>query len=314
MRKLDKGTAAQLFVFTFSFPKNFPMKNLIFPVLLGLGLVGCAQSAKDEQVAASPQPVAVPAQNAPLPASESAPATAIQPASAVNATTPPNPGRPARVVVYEGKMELAVASFERASTGIDSLLNAHGAYLNDAHETRRDGRPHQQMTIKVPPAHFVPLVAALGKLGRVENKDVASADVTADILAASTSLADQQTAQAKYQQLLAKTSNAKEVQHLLEQARQAQASTAAAQARLQAFGAQQAWATLALHYYQVLPSPEPSEPLPAFAPQFLDSFNRGWSVVLSVLVWLTNLWPLALLAVGVAGGLRWWHRRSQLPA
>ncbi|MBF9144011.1 DUF4349 domain-containing protein [Hymenobacter properus] len=290
------------------------MKNLIFPVLLGLGLVGCAQSAKDEQVETGPQTVASQQQNEPAAGPATTQGTNVLAAASSGAAALPSPAAPARTVVYEGKMELAVNNFERASTGIDSLLNAHGAYLNDAHETRHDGRPHQQMTIKVPPAHFAPLVAALGKLGRVENKDVASADVTADILAASTTLADQQTAQAKYQQLLTKTTDAKQVQHLLEQARQAQANATAAQARLQAFGAQRAWATLALHYYQLLPSPEPSEPLPAFAPQFLESFNRGWSVVLSVLVWLTNLWPLVLLAGAAVAGLRWWHRRSQLPA
>ncbi|MFD2717374.1 DUF4349 domain-containing protein [Hymenobacter monticola] len=289
------------------------MKNLIFPVLLGFGLVGCAQSAKDEQAATGPQTVASHTQHEPTAGSTPEQGAASTPAPSPGAAPLPSPPAPPRTVVYEGKMELAVRNFERASTGIDSLLNAHGAYLNDAHETRSDDRPHQQMTIKVPPAHFVPLVAALSKLGRVENKDVASADVTADILASSASLADQQTAQTKYQQLLAKTTDAKEVQHLLEQARLAQANAAAAQARLQAYGAQRAWATLKLHYYQVLPSPEPNEPLPAFAPQFLESFNRGWSVVLSVLVWLTNLWPLVLLAGGAVAGLRWWHRRS-LPA
>ncbi|MBO2009261.1 DUF4349 domain-containing protein [Hymenobacter negativus] len=278
------------------------MKYLIFPVLLGLGLVGCSQS-KEEATLPDLQTTAAPAPTD----SVAAPiASGSQTTDLPSLPAQPNPV--AHTVVYEGKLELAVNNFEKASPKIDSLVNIHGAYLATAHETRADGLLRQEMTIKVPPTKFVALVAALGRLGHIESKDVASADVTADILSASNTLAEQQAAQNKYQQLLAKTTNPAEVQRLVGQERQAKEDIAAAQARLQQFGAQRKWATLTLHVRQLLPTPEPSEPLPAFAPQFLDAFNRGWSVVLSVLVLLTNLWLLLLSGAG-AWGLRWWRLR-----
>jgi hypothetical protein len=302
IQKSDKGSAAPLFVFTFSFLKNLPMKYLIFPVLLGLGLVGCSQS-KEEASVPEVQTTAAPAPTDSVapPVAPSAQTTELQ--------SPSQPTTVAHTVVYEGKLDLAVNNFEKASPKIDSLVNLHGAYLATAHETRADGLLRQEMTIKVPPTQFVALVAALGRLGRVENKDVASADVTADILAASNTLAEQQAAQHKYQQLLAKTTNPTDVQRLVGQQRQAKEDIAAAQARLQLFGAQRKWATLTLRVRQLLPTPEPTEPLPAFAPQFLEAFNRGWSVVVSVLVLLTNLWPLLLVAGAGAWGLRWWRLR-----
>lgn len=278
------------------------MKYLIFPVLLGLGLVGCSQSKEDASVA-EPQTTAAPAPT-------ESPAASVAPASQEPESQPVAQQQAvARAVVYEGKLNLVVNNFEKASPKIDSLISLHGAYLATAHETRSDGLVRQDMTIKVPPTKFVPLVAALGKLGYTENKDVASADVTADILAASNSLTEQQAAQRKYQQLLAKTTNPADVQRLIGQERQAKDEIAAAQAKLQQFGAQRQWATLTLHVRQLLPSPEPSEPLPAFAPQFLDAFNRGWSVVLAILVLITNLWPLMLVGAVGAWALRWWRLR-----
>lgn len=280
------------------------MKNLIFPVLIGLGLAGCSQSTKDKKGVAIAQ---FPATESPA---ERPPAPAKLPADLPQAPTTPVD----RTVVYEGKMELVVDHFERASASIDSLIKQHGAYLGTAHETRSDGRPHQQMTIKVHPEQFSLLVAALGRLGRVENKDVASADVTADILAASNALSEKQTVRAKYQQLLAKTTDPAQVQRLVEQEHQAQTDIVTAQNQLRQFGAQSKWATLSLYFYQLLPSPEPSERLPAFAPQFLESFTRGWAVVLGLLVLLTNLWPLVLFGGASAWGLHRWRMRRQTPA
>lgn len=278
------------------------MKYLIFPVLLGLGLVGCSQSKEDTPVSES-QPAVAPTPAAPVAAPVATGSQATEP----RATAQPKPAE--HTVVYEGKLDLGVNDFEQASARIDSLVDAHGAYLAASHETRADGLIIQDVTIKVPPTKFVSLVAALGKLGHIQNKDVASADVTADILAASIALDEQQAAQRKYQQLLTKTTNPAEVQRLVGQERQAKEEVSAAQARLQQFGAQRQWATLTLHVRQLLPSPEPTAPLPASAPQFLEAFNRGWSVVLAVLVLITNLWPLLVAGGIVAWGLRWWRLR-----
>ncbi|RZK87114.1 MAG: DUF4349 domain-containing protein, partial [Hymenobacter sp.] len=177
------------------------------------------------------------------------------------------------------------------------------------HEERASGQQRQEMTVKVPPTEFTALVAALGRLGHIENKDIASTDVTADLLQAATNLDAKKTAVAKYQQQLASAANPAEARRLEEQARQLRLDLAADQAKLQQLGARSTWATLTLRYYQVLPTPEPSTPLPTFAPQFLAAFYRGWSVVLSILVALTNFWPLGLLGAVAAWGVRRWQQR-----
>jgi hypothetical protein len=300
--KLDKESAAQLFSLTFSFPFLFLMKRLIYPALLGLALVGCSQANTKEDatmqdaVAASAQPMPVPTaeRNAPTPL----PTTDAQVAQS-----------PGKAVVYEGKLDLAVDDFNQATTTINRLLEENDAYLSTAHETRADGQQRQEMIIKIPPAKFVSVVTALGQLGRVENKDVASADMTADVLQTNARITAKQATEAKYQQLLKHMTNPTEVRQLEEQTRQLQLDLSADQARLQAFGARSTWATLALRYYQILPTTELTTPLPAFGPQFQAAFNRGWSFILEIAVTLTNFWPLWLLGGIGAWGVRRWRQR-----
>jgi hypothetical protein len=283
------------------------MKRLIYPALLGLALAGCSQSSTEQSTATVPE-VQV---NQPImtqgPAPEVATPTAPEsttPAPFAVATPPLD-----RHVVYHGELDLAVDSFEQASASINRLLVEHGSYLSTAHEERANGQQRQEMTIKVPPNEFAAFVAALGRLGHIQNKDIASTDVTADLLQTAANLEAKKTAAAKYQQQLAHATSPAETRRLEEQTRQLHLDLAADQARLQQLGARSAWATLTLRYYQVLPAPEPTAPLPTFAPQFLTAFYRGWSVILSVLVALTNYWPLILLGGLATWGVRRWRQR-----
>jgi hypothetical protein len=283
------------------------MKRLIYPVLFGLALAGCSQERSEQTVAtASEAPVnqSIITQG-PAPAGQDpAPVEAVAAPSAAT-IRPLDPH-----VIYQGELQLAVDNFEQASASINRLLVQHGSYLSTAHEERANGQQRQEMTIKVPPTQFAALVAALGHLGHIENKDIASTDVTADLVQAATSLETKQTAVARLQQQLAQAPNPTEARRLEAQAHQLRLDLAADQARVQQLGSRSAWAVLTLHYYQVLPTPEPSAPLPTFAPQFAAAFYRGWSVVLSVLVALTNFWPLGLLGVVAAWGVRRWRQRQ----
>jgi len=220
--------------------------------------------------------------------------------------------QPPRTIVYQGTLDLAVVDFNQTTTSINRLLEQNDAYLGTAHETRADGQHRQEMTIKVPPAKFVALVTALGQLGHVENKDVASADVTADLLQTAKNLASKQATATKYQQQLAQTTNKEAASRLQAQASQLQADLATDQAKLQQFGARSTWATLLLRYYQPLSATDTDEPQPAFAPQFQVAFYRGWSVILSIAVVLTNIWPLLVLGgIGTWGWRRWRLRHPE---
>lgn len=263
--------------------------------MFGLGLAGCSQSAPKTSLESTTE-VAV--AQAP-----SAPATA----SSVVAPTP----APNRNIIYNGELHLAVDDFEQTSAHIERLATDHGAYLGTAHETRANGEHRQEMTFKVPPGRFLALVSALGKLGRIENKTVSSADVTADMLEAAASLRTKEATEAKYEQLLAATANPAELKRLEEQARQTRVEAAAVQAQLQEFGARSAWATLTLRYYQVLPAAAPASPIADFYPRFLEAFYRGWSILLGVVVLFTNVWPLLLLGgLGIWAGHRWRFRQQ----
>jgi hypothetical protein len=276
------------------------MKRLIYPALFGLALAGCSQKRSEQELATTPEPAV----------SQSVITQAPTPTgvSATPATAEVRPLDPH--VIYQGELNLAVDDFEQASATINRLLLRHDSYLSTAHEERANGQQRQEMTIKVPPTKFAALVADLSRLGHVENKDVASTDVTADLVQAATNLEAKQTAVAKYQQQLARATNPAEARRLEEQTRQLRLDLDADQAKLQLLGARSTWATLTLRYYQVLPALEPTAPLPTFAPQFLAAFYRGWSVVLSILVVLTNFWPLGLLGGITFWAVRRWQQRQ----
>ncbi|HET9503100.1 MAG TPA: DUF4349 domain-containing protein [Hymenobacter sp.] len=282
------------------------MKRLILPALLGLALAGYDSSHEETSADAPTQTTVSEVKSPTLPPMPAAEPEAA-PAAAIAMTAPV--AKPNRDIIYQGELDLAVNDFNQATTRINQLLELHDAYLSTAHETRADGQHRQEMTIKVVPGKFVELVTALSQLGHVENKDVASADVTADVLQTAKTLATKQAAATKLQQQLAKTTDKDEASRLQAQASQLQTDLATDQAKLQQIGARSTWATLRLRYYQPLAATDTDEPQPAFAPQFQVAFNRGWSVVLSIAVVLTNIWPLLLLSGLGTWGWRWWRLR-----
>ena len=291
------------------------MKYLMIPVLLGLGLAGCSQAKSDEAVAETPptyQARRAPA--APATASPTLTATpttsAEQPAEVV-ATAKAQPGHS---VAYQAELKMAVDDFDRATDHVNELVERHGAYLGSAHETRADGQRRQEMTLQVPPRQFVALVAALGKLGHIETKDIAAVDITADALAAAAQLDEQQAAEAQTRHQLARAGTPTERARLEGEIRRQRADEGATQTQLQQFGTRATWAILTLRYYQVLPISEPVSPQPAVAPRFQQAFGWGWNLVLELAVGLAYAWPALLLAALGTWSLRRWRLRHAAQA
>ena len=288
------------------------MKFLIIPVLLGLGLAGCSQSKSDETIAdARPE---YPARRAPVAATAVASAPAATPTAAVE--QPAEAVAIAKVqaghsVAYQAELRMAVDDFDKATDRVNELLERHGAYLGTAHETRADGQRRQEMTLQVPPRQFVALVSALGKLGHIEAKDIAAADITADALATAARFETQQATETQTRQQLARATSVAERTRLEGEIRRQRVETETTQAQLQQFGNRAEWATLTLHYYQVLPVTEPSAPESPVAPRFRQAFGWGWGLLMDLAIALAYAWPaLLLVALGTWGLHRWKLRQS----
>lgn len=222
--------------------------------------------------------------------------------------------QPGHSVAYQAELRMAVDDFDKATDRVNELLAHHGAYLGSAHETRADGQRREEMTLQIPPQQFVPLVSALGKLGHIEAKDIAAADITADALATADRLDEQQAAEAQTRQQLARAGSPAERARLEGEARRQQVESEAARKQLQQFGIRATWASLTLRYYQVLPTTELTPLVEPVAPRFRQAFGWGWSLVTELAVGLAYAWPALLLAVLGAWGLRRWRQRQSLPA
>ena len=293
------------------------MKFLIIPVLLGLGLAGCNQSKSDEIVAET-QPNDQ-GRRTPAATVAAAPATVATSREAEAQTVTPEAVATARVqpshsVTYQAELKMAVDDYDKTTDRINALLEQHGAYLGTAHETRAEDQRRQEMTLQVPPRQFVALILALGKLGHIENKNIAAADITADALATAAHLDEQQATQAQTRQQLARAATPTERARLEGEIRRQQVETGATRAQLQQFGTSANWATLSLRYYQVLPATEPSAPAPPVAPRFREAFGWGWALMVELAVRLAYAWPALLLAALGVWGLRCWSLRQSVPA
>ncbi|MCI1185858.1 DUF4349 domain-containing protein [Hymenobacter sp. DH14] len=291
------------------------MKYLIIPVLLGLGLAGCSQAKSDETFADAP-PTAQ-AQHAPgttAVASSTPVATPTAPEEQPTESVATAKAQPGHSVAYQAELRMAVNDFDKATDHVNELLERYGAYLGAAHETRADGQRRQEMKLQVPPRQFVALVSALGKLGHIEAKDIAAADITADALAAAAQFDAQQAAEAQTRQQLTKAGTPAERTRLEGEARRQRVETEVMKGQLQQFSNRANWASLTLRYYQVLPTTELTTPEPPVAPRFRQAFGWGWNLVMELAVGLVYAWPALLLAALGAWALHRWRLRQSLPA
>lgn len=289
------------------------MKFLIIPVLLGLGLAGCSQSKSDETFAETKYnyqqrraPVAITV------ASPTPVTTPTAPAEQAAETVAAAKVQPGHSVAYQAELKMAVDDFDKATDRVNELLERHGAYLGTAHETRAEGQRRQEMTLQVPPRQFVALVSALGKLGHIENKDIAAADITADALATAARLDAQQATENQTRQQLAKAATPTDRARLAGEIRRQHLDAETTQAQLQQFGNRAEWATLTLHYYQVLPTTEPTAPELPVAPRFRQAFGWGWGLLTNLAIALAYAWPALLVAALGTWGLHRWKLRQSM--
>jgi hypothetical protein len=233
--------------------------------------------------------------------------TAPKPSVATVATAP-------RLLIYHADLRLKVTSLPRASASLDSLVHRNGGYLSASTEVRADGEWRQAMTIRVTPARFQPLMAALGGVGTVEEKKLTTDDITAQHADVAARLTTKRAVEKRYIDLLARAKKISEILEIEGKIGEVREEIESTESRLKTLNDEVAYSTISLTCYQPLPQTLPEAPVVSFASRMVESFYTGWTILTSIVIGLVALWPFLLLGPIVWWAVRRWRLRNRIQA
>lgn len=285
-----------------------------FSLGISLGLVallcGCSQDSKNEAAPADSTPQAVQVPMSTPPASQDGPGEDDKEATADVMPGPQSMVAPSRLLIYHADLRLKVASLPRASARLDSLVQRSGGYLSAATEARAEGEWRQEMTIRVAPARFQPLLAALGGLGTVEEKKLTTDDVTAQHADVAARLATKRAVEKRYLDLLARARKISEILEIEGKIGEVREEIESTESRLKTLNDEVSYSTISLACYQVIPQSVPDAPVMSFASRVVDSFYTGWMLITDLFIGLVAIWPFWILAPAAWWALRRWRQRK----
>ena len=235
---------------------------------------------------------------------------AVAPGAAAPLPIPTGVIAPSRLLIYHTDLRLKVPSLPRTSASLDSLVRRNDGFLSAATETRADGEWRQFMTIRVRPARFHALLAALGGLGTVEEKKLTTDDVTAQHADVAARLATKRAVEKRYVDLLARARKISEILEIEGKIGEVREEIESTESRLKTLDDEVGYSTISLACYQVLPQPVPEAPVVSFASRLVESFYTGWTLLTSLFIGLVAIWPLWLLAPAAWWALRRWRKRQ----
>jgi hypothetical protein len=225
------------------------------------------------------------------------------------------PGAPVapRLLIYHADLRLKVESLARVAPRLDSLVRRSGGYLSASTETREDGEWRQEMTIRVQPGRFSGLLAAVGRLGTVENKKITTDDVTAEHADVAARLRTKRAVEQRYVALLSQAKKIQDILDIEEKIGQVREEIESTESRLKTLNDEVAYSTISLVCYQVLTQATPDAPVVSFGSRLLESIYDGWSILTSLVIGAVAIWPLLLLGAAGWWAVRRWRRNRQKP-
>jgi hypothetical protein len=176
-----------------------------------------------------------------------------------------------------------------------------------AEQTRFGEEPQTTVTLKVPPDRLQGVLAELGSLGRVQDQDVSTEDVTERVVDLDSRIVTARASVERLRGFLDQTSSVSEIAQLEAELVQRESDLERLEGQRRAIGAQVALATITLTIQT------PATVAAAELPGFLDGLHGGWEAFVAaatvVLAITGAVLPFVPIVVMILVVLRWLRRR-----
>jgi Domain of unknown function (DUF4349) len=205
-----------------------------------------------------------------------------------------------RMLVKTGQLEMKVVSIEQSRLEIQKLAKGVGAYLGTEDQSADGGRINYSAVIRVPSAGFDELIRKIEALGsKLESKSVTSEDVTAEFVDVEARLKTKRDLSERYHEILKNAKTISDVLAVETQIGNVQTEIESMEGRLKFLRDQVSLSTLTVRMY------ESTGVDFGFGSKLVKGFRGGWDGLLSFVVVIAYLWPLAILL----GMVYWIYQR-----
>ena len=193
------------------------------------------------------------------------------------------------------------------------LVKQYGGWLASESEVQEPNRINNAISIKVPVAQFEDLLIALNNLdGKTIQKNIATQDVTDQVIDTKGRIAVKKEMRDKYMNMLDRTSKMNDVLQVESKIDGIHEEIEMAATRLESLQHQSAYSTVNINYYQLIDVPIADNAIetPGIGSRILAAATVGASWLFDLLIGVISIWPLLLVFVVVFYYVRKRHFRS----
>ncbi|MEP1034186.1 DUF4349 domain-containing protein [Ekhidna sp.] len=202
-------------------------------------------------------------------------------------------------VIKTGGLSYSVANTKEEYNRISTMLDKYDAYISSENESKGYDRINYNISIKVPPQNFDPLIGDLTSDKKLDNRWVNTDDVTERYYDLQSRIANKKKLEERYQEILKKADNVRDILEVERNLNQVRTEIESLQGQFKLLGHKISYSTLDVAFYELIPYELDQEPRPGFGTRMLNSISAGWQGFLTFMVYLLALWPFGLLAVGI---------------
>lgn len=213
----------------------------------------------------------------------------------------PTPATP-RFIIKNGEVRMQVADVEASTVRAIEQARAIGGYLSEMETVNTNWETSNRLTLRLPAEKFEDFLTSVGKESLfTDYRRVGTQDVTAEYIDLQARLKTRREVKARYEQILReKTRTVEDILNAEEKIRHLQEEIESAEGRLKYLSDQAAMSTLRLDLYQRKEYEEHpvsySEP---FWVKLKEGLVNGWDVLVSIVLFFVNIWPITLLVLGL---------------
>lgn len=214
-------------------------------------------------------------------------------------------------IIKDGDISVKSKDIVKSKIGLDKLVKSLNGYYENERLDKYDDKISYDLKVRIPSQNFEMLMNAVENgTDELQSKNVQARDVTAEFLDIETRLSNKRQYLKRYQELLSKAGNVKDIIAIEENIRNLQEEIESSVGRLKYLGDQVCYSTLNVNLYSEKDYVFKPEPQDNFWERFKTSLSDGWNSIVSFFLWTIGIWPFIIIGVVVLYVVRpWWKKR-----